>query len=53
MQKYFLFFFFLLLCIAAEKSMKEQQFEERKVFLERKLSRRPTVKELRERNILM
>ena len=32
---------------------KDKEFEERKSVLERKLSRRPTVKELRERCILM
>ena len=32
---------------------KEEEFEEIKAALERKLSRRPTVKELRDRRILM
>ena len=39
--------------IPMEQRMREQQFEDRKVVLERKLSRRPTVKELREMKILM
>lgn len=39
--------------IPREKSVRDQEFEDRKVILERKLSRRPTVKELRDRRILM
>jgi len=39
--------------IPQEKSKRDMQWEERKVELERKLSRRPTVKELRQKKILM
>ncbi len=39
--------------IPQDKSKREQSWEERKVELERKLSRRPTVKELRQKKILM
>ena len=38
--------------IGKDREQREQEFEEKKAVLTRKLSRRPTVKELRAKNIL-